>query len=683
MSGISGIGPGLGISGTGGISGIGTPNLLADGITTSLADKGAEGNTTLNQKQAAAVLGAPLPIVFCRRVTSGSITSGGVLISPPATECRFENDTSNTLTAYYRLLLSEGRLAGVQIRDVFQVSCRVGTHAQAYNGPAGSWTAGNAMVDRAGYTEQECPTICGGGGNYLDISSLSFQCSYPNGDTTWDQQVHVFVRNGIEVPRLLDGVTGPSNNLADLMVLAMKRSSRVPDRSIDSSNLLAAAKFLDVNGLRFDGVIAESKNLQDFLYGLAPLFLLRVTRSNGKYGLRPLLPTTSTGAINTSAIDWTWQFTENELLERFELNWIPLVDRRPYCSVMTWRQQPDDDLGVIRTIEYRSNQLAEDGPYEATDLSGFCTTENHAIKIAAYEQARRAHVTHTLGIALKPGPWSANLSQGDIVRVTVPRRAIGDGTTWHDYLYEVGQVTYGNDGEISLGLIHFPIDTSGRSLVALAVSAAAGSGALLSTGRTGPSCDTNSSTSTSALSVTTGQGEGSYEEQAVNYTDEQKEGDPGGGEKDSGGSGSPGNNDDPTVDSEGGQIASGGAPFPLSGYTNFEFKRVMPAGDTETLIISVTADTMISGVESRGIYAIYDNRLGATVTSVGVVTVVISPKAGGSSQVTTVFPGRTLSYNSFDDSGIYTGPQPSVTSSAINVLGDRVNTIKINTTGQV
>ena len=118
-------------------------------------------------------------------------------------------------------------------------------------------------------------------------------------------------------------------------------------------------------------------------------------------------------------------------------------------------------------------------------------------------------------------------------------------------------------------------------------------------------------------------------------------------------------------------------------YTNFEFKRVMPAGDTETLIISVTADTMISGVESRGIYGFYDNRLGATVTSVGDVTVVISPKAGGSSQVTTVFSGRTLSYNSFDDSGIYTGPQPSVTSSAINVLGDRVNTIKITTPGQV
>ena len=523
---------------------------LNGGPSAPLVEKAAEGNTTLDQKQVAAVLGAPVPIVFCRRVTRGGITSGGVLISPPATECRFENDTSNTLTAYYRLLLSEGRLAGVQIRDVFQVSCRVGTHAQAYNGKAGSWTAGNVMVDRAGYTEQECPTVCGGGGSYLDISSLSFQCSYPNGDTTWDRQIHVFLRSGTEVPRLLDGVTGPSNNLADLMVLALKRSSRVPDRLIDTTSLLAAAKFLDVNGLWFDCIIKESHNLEDYIYELAPSFLLRPTRSNGKYGLKPLLPTTSTGAINTETIDWSWQFTENELLDRFEIDWVSLADRQPYCSVMTWRQQPEDDLGLIRTVEYRSNRLAENGPYESTDLSAFCTTENHAVKVAAYYQARRSYVTHTLGITLKPGPWSADLSQGDIVRVTVPRRTTGDGTTWHDYLYEVGEVAYGNDGGVGLSLIHFPVNSTGKSIVALVVASAVGTGTLLSTGRTGPSCDTNSGSSGTTVNVAEGTGDGSYEEQAVIYEDDNKETEPGGTDEApvGGDFGEPVNNDEPAVD---------------------------------------------------------------------------------------------------------------------------------------
>ena len=515
-----------------------------------LEEKAAEGNTTLDQKQVAAVLGTPVPIVFCRRVTRGGVTSGGVLISPPATECRFENDTSNTLTAYYRLLLSEGRLAGVQIRDVFQVSCRVGTHAQAYNGPAGSWIAGNAMVNRAGFTMQECPTVCGGGGSYLDISSLSFQCSYPNEDTTWDRQVHVFIRSGTEVPRLLDGVTGPSNNLADLMLLAYKRSSRVPDRLIDTTSLLAAAKFLDVNGLWFDCIIEESHNLQDYIYELAPFFLLRPTRSNGKYGLKPLLPTTSTGAINTGTIDWSWQFTENDLLDRFEIDWVSLADRRPYCSVMAWRQQPDDDLGLIRTLEYRSNRLAENGPYKSTDLSAFCTTENHAVKVAAYGQALSSYVTHTLGITLKPGPWCADLSQGDIVRVTVPRRTTGDGTTWHDYLYEVGEVSYGNDGGLGLSLIHFPVNSTGKSIVALAVANAVGTGTLLSTGRTGPSCDTNSGGLSTTVYVIDGTGNGSYEDQAINDENDSEETEPGGTDENpaDGGFGDPINNDEPTAD---------------------------------------------------------------------------------------------------------------------------------------
>jgi hypothetical protein len=42
-----------------------------------------------------------VPIVFARRRDN----AGGVLISPGATEARFENDTSNNVTAFYLLPL--------------------------------------------------------------------------------------------------------------------------------------------------------------------------------------------------------------------------------------------------------------------------------------------------------------------------------------------------------------------------------------------------------------------------------------------------------------------------------------------------------------------------------------------------------------------------------------------------
>ncbi len=62
-------------------------------IRPPLADAAAEGDSQLDSPQRAAILGEPVPIVFCRRdETAGS---GGVLISPPATEARFSNDASN------------------------------------------------------------------------------------------------------------------------------------------------------------------------------------------------------------------------------------------------------------------------------------------------------------------------------------------------------------------------------------------------------------------------------------------------------------------------------------------------------------------------------------------------------------------------------------------------------------
>ena len=95
-----------------------------------LQDDAAKGATSLDVEQSAVVLGEPIPIVFCRR-TDGI---GGVLVSPQATEAGYSNNAStNELTVNLELVLSEGELPLLQIRDVFQRACRVGTWAQAYD----------------------------------------------------------------------------------------------------------------------------------------------------------------------------------------------------------------------------------------------------------------------------------------------------------------------------------------------------------------------------------------------------------------------------------------------------------------------------------------------------------------------------------------------------------------------
>jgi hypothetical protein len=113
------------------------------------------------------------------------------------------------------------------------------------------------------------------------------------------------------------------------------------------------------------------------------------------------------------------------------------------------------------------------------------------VKAGAYRIAKRRYVSHTLRIKVRPGSFNTTLAQGDVVRVLLQRVASSAPAGVHDYLYEVDRIGKSRAGDVSLDLIHFPIDTLGRSLVALDVMAAVGGGVLLSTGKSGTSCDVN------------------------------------------------------------------------------------------------------------------------------------------------------------------------------------------------
>jgi hypothetical protein len=450
----------------------------------------AQGTTELDRPQRFAQIGEPVPIVFARFRNS----KGGILISPGATEARFENDASNNVTAYYMLVLSEGQLDGIPVKDVFQRACRVGAHTQTYNRRAGTWTPGNFLVQRAGKDLPEAPFFCGTVGSYPGISTLSFNVTIPDGFDQYNRQVHLFIRGGMAITRIYDSVTGPSDNFADLVKWLLVNTSRVPAAMIDDAALLAAATFLEVNGFTCNIEIRESTNYSDLAARLAPYFLLAESSAGGKRGLRPLLPVTAGGAIKTTAITAEYTFTEDTVLPgTLEINYLSLADRQPFVAQVIWRQQLESDIGIIRTAEVRYSGTAETGPYESHDLSTFCTSEDHAVKVGAYILAKRLYTTHTIRFAARPQEHNTLISAGDIIRVQLAR----DNTTYansvHDYLYQVERITKTLAGDVSYEATHFPIDDQGRSLIALDVAAAVGTGIILPSGRTGVSCDVNSS----------------------------------------------------------------------------------------------------------------------------------------------------------------------------------------------
>ena len=96
-----------------------------------LSAKAGEGNPDVNRPQAALETGEPIPIIFCRHRNS----NGGVMVQPKMTEASFSNDIRSEIISTdggttdqgqifervfikYLLVLSEGNLAQLQIRDL-------------------------------------------------------------------------------------------------------------------------------------------------------------------------------------------------------------------------------------------------------------------------------------------------------------------------------------------------------------------------------------------------------------------------------------------------------------------------------------------------------------------------------------------------------------------------------------
>jgi hypothetical protein len=450
----------------------------------------AASTTQLDAQQRFIALGEPVPIVFARFRNS----KGGILVSPGATEAQYVNNINNDVTARYHLPISEGQISSIARKDVFQRACRVGSHTQTYDRRAGTWPPGNFLVQRAGKNLPTAPYFCGSVGLYSGISTLSFSVTIPDGFDQYNRQVHLFIRGGMYVTRIYDSIFGPSDNFADLVKWLMVNTSRVPAAMIDDTALLAAATFLEYNSFACNCELRTSTNLTSLLASWAPYFLLGESSDGGKKGLRPLLPTTAAGAINTGTIVPEFTFTEDLILPgTLEINYLSLADRLPFVAQVIWRQQLESNIGIIRTAEVRYAGTATAGPYETHDLSAFCTNENHAVKVGAYMLAKRTYPTHIIRFTARPQAHNKLITVGDIISVDLQRQATNYVASSHHYLYQVERVTKTLAGDVTYEATHFPVDSQNRSLIALDVAAATGTGIIIPNIRTGVTCDSNSS----------------------------------------------------------------------------------------------------------------------------------------------------------------------------------------------
>jgi len=526
--------------------------------------KAADGNPDLEKKQEALKTGEPIPILFCR-FRSGN---GGVMVQPKISEAFFSNsiventystDGGSTVFGFpierlelkYLLVLGEGNMSQLQVRDIFYGTCRRGTFNQTYNGRAGAWSPGNNIDNyhdsvatpnaqgryvinfanlnqgqsvkypKATYykgqnntiyairhKEYGFPVFCGTSGLYSGLTTLSFEYDLDDADSEdIGKTVNVFIRNGLQVTRLVDSVAGASDNFVDLVKYLFQTNNRLVDDLIDNTALTTAAKFADVNGFLFNGELKKSQNLLDWLQSTSVNFLLRLSNSGGKFGLLPRLPYNADFTIKTTQVTPEFTFTEEHVVKGgFELSYISLEDREPVCFVVQWRQQPEADFGLVRTVQVKYANEAVNGPFVTIDMSGYCTNENHAVKVGAFRLAQRKFITHHLRLTVRERSYNASLTVGDLVRVRLRRETNEGQVEYHDKLYEINRIEKTFASTIVYDLTHFPIDTQGRSIIAREVAAASGAGNVINVGRSTFDCDENSSTATTTVGTGSGGG---------------------------------------------------------------------------------------------------------------------------------------------------------------------------------
>lgn len=531
--------------------------------------KAAEGNPDVNKAQVPMKIGEPIPVIFCRRRNN----NGGVLVQPKMTEASFSNSTAvdpvstdgGTVYGYqlvervdvkYLLVLSEGDLPQIQVRDLFYGNSRKGTFNQTYDGRAGTWNPGNTIDDyidyvatpnaqgqyifnlgtlsvgqtlkinqtllqkyqppgaqtfqypTTSYKKHEFPTFTGTSGSYSGLTTLSFEYQESDIEDQYiTKSISVFVRSGLQVTRLVDSTLGESDNFVDLVKYLFQANNRLADDLIDSTALTVAANFVDANGFLFNGELKDSQNFLDWLQATSTNFLLKVTNSGGKFGLKPRLPYNTDYTIKTTQISVEFTFTEEHILPGgFELEYISLEDREPVCFVVQWRQQPEADFGLVRTVQVRYENEAANGPFIDLDMSNYCTNEDHAVKAGTYRLAQRKFVTHHLRLTVREQNYNVALTVGDLVRVRLRRETSEGQVEYHDKIYEINRIEKTFAASITYDLTHFPIDALGRSIVAREVDAATGAGNTINVGRSTFDGDENSSTDTTTIGTSSGGG---------------------------------------------------------------------------------------------------------------------------------------------------------------------------------
>lgn len=243
---------------------------------------------------------------------------------------------------------------------------------------------------------------------------------------------------------------GPSNLFTDLVFYLLTdqmagaggllNMDRKDPKLVDMDSFYSASRFLRKQKLFFNGVITDRTNIRQFVTEFAPYFLCNFVIIDGKFGLVPVVPFgEKSGSMNNRSVTISQLFTSGNILEdTFNLEYLRAEDRRPFVAVARYRSEspnkmPEEKAVIVykkrvETADNIDNKLGK-LPHENFDLTQFCTSKEHAEKVAKYFLAVRELVTHT--IKFSTTVFGLNLRAGSFIKVITeasPYSSANNGT---------------------------------------------------------------------------------------------------------------------------------------------------------------------------------------------------------------------------------------------------------------
>jgi hypothetical protein len=246
----------------------------------------------------------------------------------------------------------------------------------------------------------------------------------------WTQfrQLSAYITAGAKIRRLLQSLTvGASHLFPDIALDRLTNPKygpgRISDDLIDLTSFQEAAQWCQDRRYFFDGpVMLATDSPRQWIADTAATMLLSFREVNGSYSLAPAL-TFDPAPIKAL-------FTAGNIEEgSFRFETVPVDDRTPTQISVRWREERSSTaptspglFPVEREVLVREAGVSDTAPVESVDLTGYVTSEAHAIDVAKFKLRNRSVRTHLVSFTTTYDGIEAicsGIKPGDYIRVAM------------------------------------------------------------------------------------------------------------------------------------------------------------------------------------------------------------------------------------------------------------------------